>query len=61
MKCGDSRLPCWKVIDCWWEIFDIKTYLEKNLSAEDFQELVSQKPKNKVTSILEMIEQAKKR
>ncbi|MFH2067149.1 MAG: hypothetical protein ABIK15_18260 [Pseudomonadota bacterium] len=61
MKCGDGRLPCGKVIDCWWEIFDIKGYLEQHLSAEDFQELVNRKPKDKVSSILEMIEQAKKK
>jgi len=61
LKCNDSPLPCGKVIDCWWEFFDIKSYLEKNLSTEDFQELVNQKPKDKVTSILELIEQAKNR
>jgi len=61
MNCSDSHLPCWKVIDCWWEIFDVKAYLQTNLSAEDFQELMNQKPKDKVMSLLELIEQAKNR
>jgi len=61
MKCNDNHRPCGKVIDCWWEFFDIKSYLEKNLSTEDFTELVNQKPQDKITSILELIEQAKNR
>jgi hypothetical protein len=61
MECSDNHLPCWKVIDCWWELFDIKSYLKEHLSAENFQELVNQQPKEKVTSILELIEKAKNR
>ena len=61
MECSDSHLPCWKVFDCWWEIFDVQAYLKGILSTEDFQTLVNQKPHDKVTSILELIEKAKNR
>ena len=61
MECGDTHLPCWKIIDCWWEIFDVQDYLKQSLRAEDFQALLNQKPKEKVTSILELIEKAKNR
>jgi len=61
MECGDTDLPCWKVIDCWWEFFDINSYLQQQLSETDYQKLVNQKPPNKVTSILELIEKAKNR
>jgi len=60
MECGDTNLPCWKVIDCWWELFDINRYLKQQLSTADYQKLVNQKPQNKITSILELIEKAKK-
>jgi hypothetical protein len=61
MEGSESKLPCWKVIDCWWEIFDVKTYLKENLPEEDFRALLDQKPKSKIESILELIEKAKNR
>ncbi|MBW1899866.1 MAG: hypothetical protein JRI61_12550 [Deltaproteobacteria bacterium] len=61
MEGSESKLPCWKVIDCWWELFDVKTYLEGKLSEEAFQELLGKKPKPKITNILELIEKAKNR
>jgi len=60
-QCGDNDLPCWKAIDCWWEYFDIMTFFKKNLSEDQFNQLVTLRPKPKVTSLIEMIEQAKKR
>ena len=61
MDVGDGDLPCWKVMDCWWELMDITAYLQQKLPAEDLAKLQQMKPKPKVTSLLEMIEQAKKR
>ena len=57
----DENLPCSKVFDCWWEFFNVKEHLKKVLSDEKFEELVKSKPKPKVFSIVEMIEEAKKR
>ncbi len=61
MDNGEGYLPCWKILDCWWELFDIKNYLKQKLSAEDFLKFESLKPKPKVTSLVELIEQAKNR
>lgn len=58
---GDDGLPCWKTFDCWWEYFDVVAYLKKNLNEEDFKRLAGKKPKPKITSLIELIEQAKKR
>ena len=58
---GDDRSICWKIIDCWWELFDIVSYLQNSLSKEKFDLLVHAKPKPKVVSLVELIEQAKKR
>ncbi len=57
----DNDLPCWKVFDCWWEIFDVDDWLKTHLSAGQYRQLTRKKPKHKVTSILEIIENAKKR
>ena len=59
MKCGDGKQPCWKIVDCWWEAFDIVTYLKTKLSEEEFNRLVHTRPKPKITSLIEMIEQAR--
>lgn len=61
---GEDDNPCWKIFDCWWEYFDVESYLKANLPAEVFEQLVEKaaaQPKNKLASIVEIAEQAKKR
>ena len=59
--CGEESLPCWKIFDCWWELFDIATYLSTTLSSDMFNRLVNTRPKPKVSSLIELIELAKNR
>jgi hypothetical protein len=60
--CGDDQQPCFKIVDCWWEYFDIVQYLKDNLPEDQFDCLKATKPpKNKVTSLVELIEQARQR
>jgi len=59
---GEDDNPCWKIFDCWWEQFDVASYLKAHLPAEVFEKLVETaavQPKNKLTSIVEIAEQAK--
>jgi len=58
---GEGHCACWKILDCWWESFDVVTYLRNSLSEERFNQLVHAKPKPKVVSLFEIMEQAKKR
>jgi hypothetical protein len=58
--CGEHQLPCFKIFDCWWEHFDVAAYLKNKLSQEQFERLVNSKPKPKVASLLDLIEQAKR-
>ena len=58
-KCGQDRQPCWKVFDCWWEIFDIVSYMETRLDADQFDRLRKNRPEPKINSLLDLIEQAK--
>ncbi|MFO7964900.1 MAG: hypothetical protein R6U50_13335 [Desulfobacterales bacterium] len=51
--------PCWKILECWWEIFDVSAYLRSRMSEEAFNRLISTRPKPKITSLLEIIEKAK--
>ncbi len=58
--CGEKGLPCFKVFDCWWETFDVVEYLKAELPEQDFARLRETRPKEKVLSLLEIIEQARK-
>ena len=53
--------PCFKLLDCWWEIFDVETYCRRHFSAETFSRLVDAPPPNKVAGLLDLIQQARKR
>ena len=59
--CGDDQHPCFKILDCWWEYFDVVQYLKDKLPEDQFNGLMATKPKPKVASLVELIEQAKKR
>lgn len=59
--CGENKSFCWKVIDCWWEHFDIVAYLKDNLPEDKVAALMDAKPKPKITSLVELIAQAEKR
>jgi hypothetical protein len=58
---GSGRQPCWKIADCWWERFDVMGYLKETLSEAEFNALLGERPQPKITSIVELIEQARKR
>jgi hypothetical protein len=52
--------PCRKMLDCWWETVDIRTFVADNYS-EDIQNAMIQPPKPKMLSLIEIIEQARRR
>ncbi len=59
--CGEDRRPCWKILDCWWEYFDVVAHMKEELSGEAFQALVNARPRPKMTSLVELIQQARER
>ena len=52
-------IPCSKILDCWWEMFDINAFMQENYSKEILEE-ISKPPQMKTTSLLEMIQQVEK-
>jgi hypothetical protein len=58
---GDNVAVCWKVFDCWWEYFDVVGHLKKCLPEDKFNHIVNARPKPKIVSLVELIEQAQKR
>lgn len=61
MISGEGDMPCFKILDCWWEIFDVDSYLKENLPADAYEGLIKAGPKPKVASIVEIAEAAMKK
>ncbi len=57
---AEDGTPCWKIMECWWETFDVLTYLKRHLSSENFNTLMGKKPKPKIESLVELIQKAQK-
>jgi len=51
---------CPRILDCWWEVFDVRAFLETE-APEALSELLSRPPESKIETILDLIEKAKKR
>ena len=57
---GANGTPCFKVLDCWWQQFDVESYLRQRLGTEELRALLGRPPQPKVTSIIEAIQQARR-
>ncbi|MFZ1983048.1 MAG: hypothetical protein WAU91_01465 [Desulfatitalea sp.] len=60
-SCEEDRRPCFKVLDCWWEQFDVAAYFRQSLSQEVFERLACPPAPNKVASLVELIQKARER
>ena len=58
LSCENTNRTCGKVFDCWWERFDVVSYLQQHLPVDAYQRLCERRPKPKLTSLVEMIQQA---
>jgi hypothetical protein len=55
-----NGLPCHRVLDCWFEQFPVQAFISEHYTEEQCAAFLAP-PKNKVTSLLELIEKAKER
>jgi len=54
-------LPCQRVITCWQAYFPVEAYLKEKLTTEEWVRCFNQPPKDKISTIFEIVEAAKKR
>jgi hypothetical protein len=54
-------LPCPRIAICWHPYLPIEAYLRENLTQSQWDRLFNQFPKDKITTLVELIEAAKKR
>jgi hypothetical protein len=59
-RCENRGRPCARAIDCWSDHFDAEAFFRKIMTEEEYVHCFCQPPKNKLDTLLEMIEQAKK-
>jgi hypothetical protein len=60
-SCEPLRRPCSKIIDCWWETFDVRRYLKDNLAPDVFEKLSHRQPEQKINQLVTLIARTKKR
>jgi hypothetical protein len=56
--------PCRLILDCWWERFDVRSFLQAHLPEDAMAQVErasAAPPPSKVLSLVEMIQQAKDR
>ena len=58
-SCGESAKVCFKILDCWWERFDVTSYLKDRLTQDEYEELESAGPPSKVGSLIDLIQKAR--
>jgi len=53
------ELPCARIITCWRPYFPVEYYIRKRLTTEDWERCFKQKPKEKISTLIELIEAVK--
>jgi hypothetical protein len=54
-----GALPCSRIINCWHPYFPVEEYLRNRLTSEDWERCFNQNPKEKISTLIELIEAAK--
>ena len=56
--------PCRLILDCWWERFDVRAFLQAHLSKEamaQVEQAAVAPPPSKMLNLLDLIQQARER
>jgi hypothetical protein len=56
----NQGLPCFKTLDCWHSHFPVEEYMEQELTADEWKMSFNGSPKPKLSSLVELIDKAKK-
>ena len=55
-----GSLPCMRIVACWQSTLPIEAFLKEALTPEHLERFMGEGPKDKVATLLELIESAKK-
>ncbi len=59
-SCDRDQRACFKIIDCWWETFDVVRYLADMLPGEEMQRLLHPEPPAKIAGIIRCADKARR-
>ena len=51
-------LPCGRIFDCWWEMFDVEAFVRAHYGEDDIQKILAPR-QDKTLSIIELIAKAR--
>jgi hypothetical protein len=51
--------PCFKILDCWFERFDIQAYMKARYAPDEMASILAE-PRSKVATLYDLIEKAKR-
>lgn len=54
-----EKLPCSKIIDCWFRRIPIEDFIKNNYNEEEIKQILVQ-PKSKMVSLVDLIEKIKR-
>jgi hypothetical protein len=55
-----GELPCPRIVVCWQAFFPVEAWLRKTLSPQRWEQFANRRPKEKISSLVELIQEAKK-
>jgi hypothetical protein len=56
-----GELPCPRIVGCWQAFFPVETYLKRTLTPQRWEAFTQKIPQDKVSSLLTIVEETKKR
>ncbi len=56
-----GKLPCPRIVTCWSARFPVEEHLRAEMPEDDWERFLLQKPREKMASLLEIIERARGR
>jgi hypothetical protein len=59
-RIAKNGMPCFKIMDCWFERIPIADYMKANYPEEEIEKIL-EKPASKINTLYDLIEQAKNR
>ena len=54
-----SELPCRKIFDCWFRVFDVEGFIRQHCSQDDIEKILAPR-RDKAVTLAELIEKARK-
>ena len=54
-----AQLPCRRIFDCWWEAFDVDSFIRAHFTAEQIAAILAP-PQPKMATLVELIDKARR-